>query len=111
MRRRCVFKLASHYKSKLIDPLIPTDLRGNTGERWVTVAKKVLAALGIGMIAIGAAMTIAFGTGQQAHADNNVGGAGTTITQSAAPTALGTPSAAPNVTAQPFLGGQGNGHS
>jgi hypothetical protein len=57
----------------------------------VTVAKKVLAALGIAMIATGATLTIDFGTGQQAHADNIFGGAGDTITQSAAPTTLDTP--------------------
>jgi hypothetical protein len=69
------------------------------------VAKKALAALGIVMIATGAALTIAFGTGQQAHADNTHGGAGTTITRSATPPTIDTPSAAPAVKASPFTGG------
>ena len=59
------------------------------------------------MISIGAAMPIGFGTGRQTPPDNTSGGAGTTITQSAAPTKLSTPSAAPAVTAQPFAGGEG----
>jgi hypothetical protein len=76
----------------------------------VTVVKKALAALGIGMMATGTALTIAFGTGQQAHADNTFGGAGETITQSAAPTTIDTPSAAPTLKASAFEGGEGNHH-
>jgi hypothetical protein len=65
---------------------------------------KVLAALGMAMIATMTALTIAFGTGQQAHADNKFGGAGETVTQSAAPTTVETPSAAPAVKATPYGG-------
>lgn len=65
---------------------------------------KALAALGMSMIATMTALTIAFGTGQQAHADNKFGGAGDTITQSAAPTTMETPSAAPAVKATPYGG-------
>jgi hypothetical protein len=74
------------------------------------VAKKTFAALGIGMIATGAALTIAFGTIGQQEAHAAFGGAGSTITQSAAPTTLDTPSASPTLKAKPFTGGQGNGH-
>ena len=65
---------------------------------------KALAALGMAMIATMTALTIAFGTGQQAHADNKSGGAGETVTQSAAPTTIETPSAAPVVKATPYGG-------
>jgi hypothetical protein len=50
------------------------------------------------------ALTIAVSSGQPAKADNTHGGAGETITQSAAPTELQTPSAAPAVKATPFGG-------
>ena len=65
---------------------------------------KALATLGMAMIATMAALTIAFGTGQQAYADNHFGGAGDTVTQSAAPTTVETPSAAPVVKATPYGG-------
>jgi hypothetical protein len=74
------------------------------------VAKKAFAALGIGMIAAGVVLTIAFGTIGQQEAHAAFGGAGTTITQSAAPTTIDTPSASPTLKAKPFSGGEGNGH-
>ena len=64
--------------------------------------KTAVAALGMAMIAAMAALTIAFSGGQQAQADNKFDGAGDTITQSAAPTTIETPSAAPAVKATPF---------
>lgn len=68
------------------------------------MVKTVLAALGMAMIAAMAALTIAFSSGHQARADNKFGGAGDTVTQSAAPTTIETPSAAPAVKATPYGG-------
>jgi hypothetical protein len=74
------------------------------------VAKNASAALGIGMIATGVALTIASGTIGQQDAHASFGGAGSTVTRSAAPTTIDTPSAAPTLKANPFTGGFGNGH-
>jgi hypothetical protein len=71
--------------------------------------KHINAAAGIAALTAGAALTMIFG-GQQAHADNYFGGAGTTITQGPAPTTLDIPSVSPSLKAQPFAGGEGNGH-
>lgn len=68
------------------------------------------AVVGIGVIAAGAALTIALGSGQQARADNIQGGAGETSTQSVPPNKPAIPFAAPTLTAAPFAGGEGNGH-
>ena len=68
------------------------------------MSKTALAALGTAVFAAMTALTIAFSSGQPAKADNTHGGAGETITQSAAPTELQTPSAAPTVKATPFGG-------
>jgi len=53
----------------------------------------VSARLGMGIIVATAALTIASGSSQQAHADNTFGGASVTITQSAAPSTIDKPSA------------------
>lgn len=67
-----------------------------------TVAKAGLAAVGVGMIAAMAALTIAFSSGPKAHANNTFGGAGVTVTRSAAPPTIDTPSATPKVKAKAF---------
>lgn len=72
--------------------------------------RRALAAVGIGVIATGAALTIAFGTGRAAHAQSHFGGAGDTVVQQTPDSTPAIASAAPTVTAQPFAGGQGNGH-
>lgn len=69
-----------------------------------TVVKTALAVLGVAVIAGMAALTIALSTGHQARADNKFGGAGDTVTQSAAPTTIETASAAPAVKATPWGG-------
>jgi hypothetical protein len=57
------------------------------------------------MIALAVVLTVMFGSGQNARADNTFGGAGETITQSKAPTAIETPSAAPVVKATAYGSG------
>jgi len=57
------------------------------------------------MIAAAVALTVVFGSNQDARADNVFGGAGETMTQSTAPSALETPSAAPVVKATAFGSG------
>lgn len=66
------------------------------------MAKGLAALGGMAMVAAVAALTIAFGTDRQAHADNKFSGAGDTVTQSAATTTIETPSAAPAVKATPW---------
>ena len=65
---------------------------------------KALAFLGMAMMATMTVVTITSGSSHQAYADNQFGGAGETVTQSAAPTTLETPSAAPAVKATPYGG-------
>ncbi|HEY7054403.1 MAG TPA: hypothetical protein VH496_20040 [Mycobacterium sp.] len=66
------------------------------------MVKTALAVVGTGMLAAMAALTIAFGSNQQARADNTHGGAGETVTKSAAPSTIETPSAVPAVKAEPW---------
>ena len=69
------------------------------------MAKTALAAIGICMVAAMAALTITFSSGPQAHGANTLGGAGVTVTWSAAPPTIDTPSAAPKVKAKAFSPG------
>ncbi|HZQ32514.1 MAG TPA: hypothetical protein VFB19_12375 [Mycobacterium sp.] len=68
------------------------------------MAKKVFTSLGIAVLGAMAVLTIAFGTGQQARADNKFGGAGQTVTQTGAPLTIETVSASPTVKATPYAG-------
>jgi hypothetical protein len=70
--------------------------------------KKLLLGVGVGAVAVAALLTRP--TAPPAFADNVLGGAGVTITQSTAPPTLAIPSASPTLKAQPFAGGEGNGH-
>jgi hypothetical protein len=56
-----------------LTPSAPTEDGLLETRRESYCGKKALAALGIGMIATGAALTIAFGTARQAHAGNTFG--------------------------------------
>lgn len=68
------------------------------------MAKKALTALSIVVLTAMAVLTIVFGTGQEARADNKFGGAGQTVTQTGAPLSIETVSATPVVKATPYAG-------